>query len=330
MWEAILLKVMLEKLLEEDNLKSVITTFLDYQAEVEWDLTMRCNYTCSYCVSYNNSDPTHLRSLDEYESSIKYLQQYFNNKKARISLLGGEPMLFKQWDSLLNCIYDTGFTPKIVTNLAVNIKTLEKKLKNLNPVYCIDVSWHPQFVAEQEMLDKIKLIYDSGHLRYLSILGDIRYWDKVKSAREQTEYLDNVEISFIKDEAKGKNAIASKLTEYSKEQVEYIKKSAKQDDKKKYNTKITYTNGVTKKISSITEFFSESLTNFKGMNCDVGQLRLHIKPTGDVFPSACLLNYPKAKMGNIFEKNIIKPTNPIKCPFTFCGCGPDQRISKYV
>lgn len=330
MWEAILLKVMLEKLLEEDNLKSVITTFLDYQAEVEWDLTMRCNYTCSYCVSYNNSDPTHLRSLDEYESSVKYLQQYFNNKKARISLLGGEPMLFKKWDSLLNCIYDIGFTPKIITNLAVNIKTLEKKLKNLNPAYCIDVSWHPQFVAEQEMLDKIKLIYDSGHLRYLSILGDIRYWDKVKSAREQTEYLDNVEISFIKDEAKGKNAIASKLTEYSKEQVEYIKKSVKQDDKKKYNTKITYTNGATKKISSITEFFSESLTNFKGMNCDVGQLRLHIKPTGDVFPSACLLNYPKAKMGNIFEKNIIKPTNPIKCPFTFCGCGPDQRISKYV
>ncbi len=330
MLEVILLKVMLEKLSEETNLRSVITTFTDHQAEVEWDLTMKCNYACTYCVSYNNSDPTHFRNLQDYESSINYLKEYFNNKKARISLLGGEPMLYKQWDSLLNTIFEIGFIPKIITNLAINTKTLEKKIKNLKPERCIDVSWHPQFADEQQILSKIQLISESGHLRSLSILGDIRYWDKVVSARKQTDYLDNVEISFIKDEAKGKNIIASKLTEYSKEQIEYIKESTKQDNKKKYNTEIVYKNGTSKRIASITEFFSEGITNFKGMYCDVGQLRLHIKPTGDVFPSACLLNYPKAKMGNIFEKNIIKPVNPIKCPFTFCGCGPDQRINKYV
>ena len=95
----------------------------------------------------------------------------------------------------------------------------------------------------------------AGHLRSLSILGDIRYWDKVVSARKKTDYLDNVEISFIKDEAKGKNIIASKLTEYSKEQIEYIKESTKQDNKKKYNTEIVYTNGTSKRIASITEFF---------------------------------------------------------------------------
>ena len=51
-------------------------------------------------------------------------------KKARISLLGGEPMLYKQWDSLLNTIYDIGFIPKIITNLAVNTKTLEENKKS--------------------------------------------------------------------------------------------------------------------------------------------------------------------------------------------------------
>jgi len=66
------------------------------------------------------------------------------------------------------------------------------------------------------------------------------------------------------------------------------------------------------------------------MKCAVGRDRLHIKPSGDVFPSACLLNYEKANMGNIYKQNIVKAKNAITCPFNECLCGPDIRIEKWA
>ena len=41
-----------------------------------------------------------------------------------------------------------------------------------------------------------------------------------------------------------------------------------------------------------------------------------------------IINYPKAKMGNIYKKNIRSVTKSIICPFNICACGPDIKISK--
>ena len=314
----------------EVKYKSVLTTLFDYQAEVEWNLTMRCNYSCSYCESYDNTIPTNFKSLDDYTTAIKTLNQYLENKKARIEILGGEPMLYKHWNSLLNLIFEYGHLPKICTNLSINNKTLKKKLENLYPKQCIDVSWHTQFAEEDKIVENIKTIHESNHLRTISILADKRYWDKVKSAYNRVKHFDNVELSYIKDESAGKNNIASGLIEYSKEEINYIER-VNNVNKFRFNfeTKVLYNSGKVDILNNITDFFEKDVNNFKGMNCDVGKLRLHIKSNGDVYPSACLLNYPKAKMGNLYQGTIIKPKKAIKCPFSFCGCGPDLRINKY-
>jgi len=328
MLEAILLRVMLEKL-SADNLQSVITTFTNYQAEVEWDLTMKCNYSCTYCESYNNSDPTQLRSLEEYINAISYLKEYFQNKTARIDILGGEPTLFKHWDIFLNEIDKAGFIPKITTNLSMNNKTLSKKVATLKPKNCIDVSWHPQFAVEETIINNIKTIYNSGHLRSISIAGDKRYWNKVIRAYESVKYTNKCEVCFLKDESSGKTVVAEAIINYSKSEKEYIQNSL-QADIPTFETVITKTDGKTYTINSVIDFLSNNINNFKGLKCEIGFDRLHIKPNGDVYPSACLLNYPKARLGNIYKENLHKPKNPIKCPFTFCGCGPDLRINKYA
>lgn len=318
---------MLEKSLVEVN--SLTTTFKDYEVEIAWDLTMRCNYSCSYCESYNNTDPLQFLPLDTYFASLKYLREYLGNKNARIDVLGGEPMLFKQWDKLLNEMHRLSFIPILVTNLSIKTKTLEKKLSKLKPKNCIDVSWHPQFADEKNIIENIKLLYDSNHLRNVAILADKRYWEKVKKAYKSVEYTNKTQLSFIKDESAGKNKIAHKIMDYTADEIDFIN-SARQQEVSSYNTEVVFKDGSKEQISTITEFFTRGITNFKGLNCEVGKLRLHIKPNGDVYPSACLLNYPQARMGNLFKQQIIKPKNPIKCPFSFCGCGPDMRINKYA
>lgn len=318
---------MLEK--SSVEIKSVTTEFKDYEVEVEWDLTMRCNYSCSYCESYSNSGPTLLQPLETYSTALKYLRSYLNNKKAKVEILGGEPMLFNEWNKLLNEIHHNDFIPVITTNLSIKTKSLRKKLDNLKPKKCIDVSWHPQFADEQNIIKNIDLLYKKGYLKSISILGDKRYWDKVKNAYNSVSYTNLVSVDFIKDEAPGMNKIASNIIDYTEEEKNFITKTNRKDSFY-YTTTLTYKDNSIKQLNGLTEFFANNITNFKGMNCDVGKLRLHIKPNGDVYPSACLLNFPQAMMGNIFKQDIKKPKRPIECPFNFCGCGPDLRINKYV
>lgn len=319
---------MSEKSLEEGNLLSVITTSDKFQVEIDWDITWRCNYSCTYCESYDNSSPNHFRNLDEYIKVLKYLKKYFNNKKPTLSLLGGEPMLYKNWDKILNESFKLEFLPKITTNLSINYKTLKEKVKNLQPKECIDVSWHTQFASNDDMVQKIKLIHSTNHLRTISILGDKRYWNKVIEAYNSVKFTNKTEITYIQDLASDKNIIANKLNDYTDEEISFIN-STKQDNLPTYKTIVTYKNGKIIELYGLSDFFHNNLTNFKNMKCEVGQTRIHIKPNGDVYPSACLLNYPKSKMGNIYEFNLKKPNKPITCPFNFCGCGPDTRINKY-
>jgi len=79
------------------NIKHIITTSKEYQVEVEWMITQRCNYECTYCASYNNSGDFMFKSLEEYITAFKYLSNHFGNKTIKLSFLGGEPMLYKQW-----------------------------------------------------------------------------------------------------------------------------------------------------------------------------------------------------------------------------------------
>ena len=92
-------------------------------------------------------------------------------------------------------------------------------------------------------------------------------------------------------------------------------------------TEVTYEDKV-ETYKTIDDLFANNITNFQGLNCYVGSTRLHIKPNGDSYPSACLLKYAKSKIGNVYKQDLKIINKPIVCPFSFCGCGPDIRIEK--
>lgn len=314
---------MSEKLLEE-----VKTEFNGFECEVDWDLTMRCNYWCTYCESYNNNIPNGLKDLNTYKQGLKNLNDYLGNKKARITILGGEPMLFKNWDSLLNLIHEFNHIPRITTNLSIPLKTLKQKCENLSVKDCFDITWHVQFADHKDILSKILYLHDNNFIRKLSIMADNRYWDKVVKAYEAVRHLPYSEINRIKDESKGSKQIAGSIINYSDEQIDYISKTHV-EEQNVFKTYVKYKDGTQETLHSIDDFFDKRLTNFKGMLCEVGMNRFHIFPSGDVYPSACFLNHPQARMGNIYTNKFKKINRPIKCPFNFCGCGPDMRINKY-
>lgn len=312
----------------EAKIKSVETVFDGFDIEICWDITMNCNYSCSYCGSYDNSQPTYFKTMDEYKKAIDYITKHFDNKTMRVSLLGGEPIIYKHWVDLVNTIYDKGHIVKMYTNLSIKNTTLIKKIKNLKPKKCIFVSWHPQFVDVENIMKNIKTLAEEDLLDSVTILADRRYWSKVEEAVELTKYF-NGGLTHIKDVAEGKIAITSGLIDYTEDELKYIEENQPMQQYP-FKTTLKFFNGDEKLIKNADDLIMKELTNFKGLNCMIGSKNLFIKPNGDAYPSACLFNHPKAVVGNIYKQNLMKPKRGIRCPFNICACGPDVRINKYA
>jgi MoaA/NifB/PqqE/SkfB family radical SAM enzyme len=305
------------------NIKHIVTTSKEYQIEVEWMITQRCNYECTYCASYNNSGNFMFKSLEEYITAFKYLSNHFGNKTIKLSFLGGEPMLYKQWPELVNYISELNYLPKITTNLSIPVKSYINKLnKNLGKF--IVASWHPEY-ATNEFMNNVQLLNDNNFIRSVSVSAPQEYWNEAIEVLKtlKLKYGEKfVHLTRIKDENSQGLSITDKLIDYTSEQEKYF------TFHRDYPVEIKVTD-ITNKTTIYNKIDAHNI-KFKGMNCAVGKDSIHITPNGDVYPSACLLNYRKARMGNIYRQDIIKPTSSIRCPFVACYCGPDQRIEKWA
>jgi sulfatase maturation enzyme AslB (radical SAM superfamily) len=287
-------------------------------------ITLRCNYSCSYCTAYDNSQPFGFKTLDEYIDVFTYLSDYFGNQKIRISFLGGEPTLYKQWVELVNWLVDNNFVPNILTNLSIPPRTYIHKLNDRTKKF-LTASYHPEMTTLEDFCENARILEDAGYLECVALLSDPNNWDQVLRAYEKLSKICTVIPLQIQDEFTGNYSLAETIVDYTEEQMKFFKEVYKE------STKGPITVDTGEEILHLgTEYVKVNHNKFKGMKCAIGRHNLHIKFNGDVYPSGCLLNYSKACMGNLYKKNIIKPKGAITCPFNQCPCSSDIWIEKWA
>ena len=148
-----------------------------FQVEVGWDITQRCNYSCSYCASYDNTQPFNFKTLEEYTEALDYLSDYFGNMRIKVDILGGEPTLFKKWYLLMNHMNSRNFLPKLTTNLSVPAHTYIDKLDKDLPPFIV-ASYHPEFANLEDFCYNLEELKERNYLKGISILGDPNHWEK--------------------------------------------------------------------------------------------------------------------------------------------------------
>jgi len=291
---------------------------------IDYMLTFRCNYNCSYCTSHDINHPLHKYSVEEISESLNYLSSLYKDKKIQLILLGGEPFLYKDLLKLITNLKDTFMRIRITTNLSISLAYIKKNFINFNrDKLRIVASYHPEFSNPDEFIEKIlflqKLNYSIGctvmmhpdnklFAKSLYILNKLPKTARAASLWKMDDH----------------NHIFGNVYKYTESQRKEINKFKFIDSqsyvKATYEDKITY--------PSVNEIILQNLDNFKGMKCYAGYEKLHITENGDVYPSACFLKYPNVRLGNMFKKTVRVPTSIVTCPFTFCRCDTDVRITK--
>lgn len=80
------------------------------EKEICWNITARCNQNCKYCHRFLN-----IKDLT-YEQNLSILNNLEKSGITSITWTGGEALLLKGIDDLLECSYSKGIKNKIITN----------------------------------------------------------------------------------------------------------------------------------------------------------------------------------------------------------------------
>ena len=296
----------------------------NFDLEIDYLLTFRCNYDCSYCISHDTNHPSLQRSPNEIIDALTFIFKQYSNKKIKLRILGGEPFVYKYFINLVNELSNNNFLQiNIVTNLSVTEKSLEKLKVSKN--FLIAASYHPEYSNNKDFVNKIKYLQNRGFKTYcpVSIHPDEKY---LKNSLYVLENITGeVYPNFLSSMQESNVNIFGKSYDYSKK----IKTAIRKYDNRvlSHNFKYEYIDK-TSEIFSISDITINNKDNFKGLLCKAGHDKLHINERGDIFPAACFLN-TRVILGNMFKNTFKRPTSYVTCPFTSCKCTTDLTLTKF-
>lgn len=105
----------------------------NFPLNVEIDLTYRCNYNCLYCRNGLIKERDEL-SFDVVKSLISELK---TNNIFNVNISGGEPLLHKNFNSIIELLAKNNITWNLTTNGSLINEDIAKKLKenNINSIF---------------------------------------------------------------------------------------------------------------------------------------------------------------------------------------------------
>jgi len=140
---------------------------------VSWILGRFCNYKCSYCWPYANTDqPDHL-DLEIYKNTIDEIKRQARANgftEFHFSFSGGEPTAYKHFGELIEHYCGDTEAPyqsiHLTTNLSPGSKWWTRWLETTKDLQrrSITASYHAEFAHEQEFGDKCLQLMNDGVL----------------------------------------------------------------------------------------------------------------------------------------------------------------------
>lgn len=313
---------------------------------VQWNMGNQCNFDCEYCPPILHDGSKRWLALQTYLGTVDKICSHYAalNKKVHFELIGGEVTVMSGFEDIIRKINEHGCTSLVFTNASRTVNWWSKAKHYLNSVV---ITWHPQSMSEQHLIDVINEIKDyvSISINIAGVGGQVeQLGETVESLRNlfvdcQRNNYNNVSIC-VKTMYKkllGRDSKQETYWPYSELELEIIKRPGikpmpiiepiepvKEKDPRDWMTEFLYDDGSAKYVQS-HQIINEGLNKFKGMKCYLGFESLTIDAGGDIYSSWCGAKH----FGNISNLESWElPKSLTECPYDFCNNISDIAISK--
>ena len=138
---------------------------------VSWILGRFCNYKCSYCWPYANTDRPDHQDLEVYKNTIDEIKRQARANgftEFHFSFSGGEPTAYKHFGELIEHYCGDTEAPyqsiHLTTNLSPGTKWWNKFIENTKNLQrrSVTASYHSEFAQEQAFGDKCLQLMKGG------------------------------------------------------------------------------------------------------------------------------------------------------------------------
>ncbi len=292
---------------------------------VNWALTTKCNYRCSYCHPdlYNGKIKT--AEFEVISNFVDKVFEYCDKKglKPFFEYAGGEVTYLKWFGDLLSLISPRGGLVSIISNASSSLDWWNKHVHNLHGVY---LSFHVEGIKDIEHFIQVAEIIEKSPTTHLHVnvmmlperfAECFAFAEKLRSRVECTIALQPLYYGF------GGAGITGKYP-YTTEQEEIMKsfrgRSYQKDiPEPRGSMMVSMDNGEVLKKSTF-DLLIEEKTNFVGWDCNAGIENIVVTFQGDIYRAWCMQDGP---IGTIFDAQLELPASPMLCRTKICQCGAD-------
>ena len=248
-------------------------TMLDNQIfSVSWILGRFCNYKCSYCWPYANSQTPDHQEFEVYKKTIDEIRfQAACNGFTQFhwSFSGGEPTAYKNLNDLVKHIQSDAVPSyqsiHMTTNLSPGSKWWKTWCDNTSLLQrrSITASYHEEFAKEKDFIEKcLQLMHDRVFVTVNQVMVPERFWETYERCKRMASYGINVTLK------PQSNDTATAIVEgYTPRMIDIMKNDFEQQE----GYQIRLTDGQQDYyIDQAERFNAFGFNNFKGWMCNSG------------------------------------------------------------
>jgi (2Fe-2S) ferredoxin len=150
--------------------------------QVEWEITMKCNYGCFYCTNLDKSIYPNL-DRETIRNFVKMLGETYPN--VEVFVFGGEPFVHPDIEYIIQCFNELNVPFVIQTNLS---PYSVKVIKGIQQPFTMQASIHPSEMSIEELYE---VMQSQHNVRRYDIMysqeNALIYYFKVKELAQTSE-----------------------------------------------------------------------------------------------------------------------------------------------
>ena len=297
---------------------------------VSWILGRFCNYKCSYCWPYANTDKTDHYPLATYKNTIDEIKRQarlngFN--RFHWSFSGGEPTAYKNFLELTRYLDDGAKTPYTSIHMTTNLspgKNWWKQWADAADMLArksITASYHAEFAKEKDFIEKcLQLMNDRVFVTVNQVMVPDQFWETYERCKRLASHGINVTLK------PQSNLTASAIVDgYTEDMIETMRKGFPQHVHgfELYQVRLTDDLGHEHFLDQAERFNAFGFNKFTGWNCNAGYQSVIIRGNEVKRGYSC----HDEPLGTI-EKGFKLFASPAQCITPTCVSSADSKIPK--
>ena len=299
---------------------------------VSWILGRFCNYSCSYCWPYANSNKPDHQAFELYTNTIDEIKRQARANgftEFHFSFSGGEPTAYKLFSELVAYYADDADAKyqsvHMTTNLSPGSKWWNKWLETTSSLQrrSITASYHAEFANEQEFGDKcLQLMKGGVYVTINQVMVPEMFEELYERLQRFAARGINVTLKPQSDPT------ASFIIDgYTTDQIEKMQKGFPQEwnGEEVYQIRLTDVSGSTHFIDQAERLNAYGFNKFEGWKCNAGYQSCIIRGNEVKRAYSC----SDEPLGTLQDGFTLFKT-PSKCVTATCVSSADSKIPKVV